>query len=500
VIGPELTAEVVRLHVVEGWRPGTIGRHLGIHRDTVKAVIRRAGLKVNRSVRRPSKLDRYEAFVKETFERYPKVPASVVWRMITARGYSGSESHFRRWVRQRDLRPRRQAEAFLELRTLPGEQAQVDWASFGTVAVAGGVRRLSAFLMVLSFSRRVFVRFFFDQKMASFLEGHVLAFEHFGGVARTILYDNLKSAVLERLGDAIRFHPTLLEMAAWYSFMPRPVAIARGNEKGRVERAIAFLRSSFFTTAEWGSLEELNRLVLAWCLEVADQRQWPQQRSLGVMNAFAQEQEQLIALPADVFTCNERKPVSIGKYPYAHFDSNRYSVPHKHVDRQLVIEATSQEVRILDGDDPVAEHSRCWDKGQIIEDPEHIDGLVKKKKEARLHRHQLRLLQAVPKAEKLLCELATRQYALAGPVDEFNQLLDVFGAQELQAAVEEALKVGSPHPGTVRLILDRRRRADQQQPPLPVTLPDDKHIRDIHVTPHDLAEYDNVHSNDKEER
>lgn len=499
MIGPELTAEVVRLHVVEGWRPGTIGRHLGIHRDTVKAALRRAGVKVNRSARRPSKIDRFEAFVRETFERYPKVPASVVWRMITTRGYSGSESHFRRWVRQRELRPRRQAEAFLELRTLPGEQAQVDWASFGTVAVDGGVRRLSAFLMTLSYSRRVFVRFFFDQKMTSFLEGHVLAFAHFGGVARTILYDNLKSAVLERLGDAIRFHPTLLEMAAWYGFMPHPVAIARGNEKGRVERAIAYLRSSFFITAQWNSVEDLNRLALSWCREVADQRQWPQHRSLGVMEAFSQEQELLIALPADAFASTERTPVSIGKYPYAQFDSNRYSVPHKRVDRQLFIEATSQMVRIFDGDIAVAEHSRCWDKGQIIENPEHIKDLVTMKKEARLHRHQLRLLRAVPQAEKLLCELATRQHALAVPVDELNQLLDAFGAKELQTAVEEALKAGSPHPSTVRLILDRRRCAGQQRPPLPVTLPDDKRIRDLVVTPHDLAEYDSVNSNDQEE-
>jgi hypothetical protein len=105
MIGPDVVAEIVRLHVVEKWRPGTIARHLRIHRDTVKGAIRRAGIKVNRSRRRPSKLDHFEGFVRDTFERYPKVPASVVWRMITARGYSGSESHFRRWVRQRELRP-----------------------------------------------------------------------------------------------------------------------------------------------------------------------------------------------------------------------------------------------------------------------------------------------------------------------------------------------------------------------------------------------------------
>jgi len=493
MIGPDVVAEVVRLHVVEKWRPGTIARHLGIHRDTVKGAIRRAGIKVNRSKGRSSKLDRFEGFIRDTFERYPKVPASVVWRMITSRGYSGSESHFRRWVRQRELRPRRQAEAFLELRTLAGEQAQVDWASFGKVSVAGGERRLSAFLMVLSYSRRIFVRFFFDQRMASFLEGHALAFEYFGRVPRTILYDNLKSAVLERIGDAIRFHPKLLEIAAWYRFMPRPVAVARGNEKGRVERAIAYLRASFFTSASWTSLTDLNREVLVWCVDVADQRPWPQHRSRGVMDAFAEEQDRLIDLPADAFAFAEHTPVSIGKTPYATFDCNRYSVPHSHVQRQLLIEATSQKVRVLDGPDTaIAEHARCWDKGQVIEEPEHIKGLEREKKEARLHRNQLRLLRAVPQAEKLLCDLASRQHALAVPVDELSRLLDAFGAHELRIAVEEALEAGSPHPGTVRLILDRRRRASHGQPPIPVTLPDDNRVRGLVVKTHNLAEYDSI--------
>ena len=488
MIGPEVVAEIMRLYVVEKWRPGTIARHLGIHRDTVKNALRRDGRRIEKGVR-ASKLDPFEGFVRATFEKYPKVPASVVWRMITARGYSGSESHFRKWVRIRCYRPRRQAEAFLELRTLPGEQAQVDWASFGKIAVKGGERRLSAFLMVLSYSRRIFVRFFFDQQMPSFLEGHVRAFSYFGGVPRTILYDNLKSAVLERVGDAIRFHPKMLELAAHYRFMPRPVAVARGNEKGRVERAISYLRSSFFMSWTWTSLSQLNADALAWCTEVADRRQWPEKRSLGVMDAFSRERDQLIEI-VDSFPCALRKPVSIGKTPYAGFDSNRYSVPHDRVRRKLFIEATSDRVRIFDGNELVAEHARCWDQAEVIENPEHIKNLVRQKKHARMHRKQLRIIRAVPSAEKLLCELASRRSAMALPVDELDRLLDEFGAAELKIAVAEALEAGSPHPATLRLILDRRRRALKTHPPIAVSLPDDPRVRDLVVTPHDLGEYD----------
>lgn len=499
MIGPDKVAEIVRLHDAEGWRLGTIARHVGVHRDTVKRVLRDAGIKVAKASRRASKLDRFEAFVRDTFRRYPKVPASVVWRMATARGFSGSQSHFRRWVRQRGLRPRQSAEAFLELRTLPGEQAQVDWASFGTVAVAGGERRLSAFLMVLSYSRRIFARFFFNQELPSFLEGHVRAFAHFGGVPRTILYDNLKSAVLERVGDAIRFHPMLLELAAWYRFLPRPVAIARGNEKGRVERAISYLRSSFFTTAKTRSLGELNEQVLEWCRDVADARRWPQSRTVGVMDAFAREKEHLVGASRGEFSAAKRVTVTIGKTPYARFDCNRYSVPDDRVRRQLTLEATSEIVRLFDGAELVATHNRCWDKGEVVEVPQHIARLVEHKRAARLHRQQMRLLRAAPKAEQLLCELAQRRQPLAASVSELERLLDAFGASELAVAVDEALEMGSPHPGSVRLILDRRLKARGESPPIAVDLPDDERVRGLVVIPHDLADYDPVADDDEED-
>ena len=103
-----------------------------------------------------------------------------------------------------------------------------------------------AFVMVLSHSRQIFLRFFPDARMENFLRGHVAAFTAWGGVPRVLLYDNLKSAVLERRGDAIRFHPTLLGFAGQYRYEPRPVAVARGNEKGRVERAIRYVRDAFF--------------------------------------------------------------------------------------------------------------------------------------------------------------------------------------------------------------------------------------------------------------
>lgn len=127
--------------------------------------------------------------------------------------------------------------------------------------------------MVLSYSRDIYLRFFLDARMENFLRGHVGAFNTWCALPRVLLYDNLKSAVLERQGEAIRFHPTLLAFAGHYRFEPRPVAVARGNEKGRVERAIRHIREAFFAARSFSGLDDLNAQAEHWCrTQTADGR------------------------------------------------------------------------------------------------------------------------------------------------------------------------------------------------------------------------------------
>lgn len=243
-ISNEQKARILRLHLAEGWGVNTVADQLGIHHTTVERVLARAGPPRAERTRRPSKLDPWLPFMIETLEQYPTLTAQRLYRMCVNRGHQGGASLFR--ARVAELRPRPTPEAHLRLRTLPGEQARVDWGHFGKVTIGRAERPLMAFVMVLSYSRRLFLRFYLNQRMEGFLHGHRSAFEYQGRVPRVLLYDNLKSAVLDRQGDAIRFHPTLLELSTWYRFEPRPVAPARGNEKGRVERAIRYVRDNFF--------------------------------------------------------------------------------------------------------------------------------------------------------------------------------------------------------------------------------------------------------------
>jgi len=490
VISDRLAAEIRRLSEVEGWRRNTIARHLGVHHSTVSRVLAREGIAQPQPARRCSMLDPFVPWIRETLERYPKLAASVLYEMACKRGYPGGEDHFRHRIALLGLRPRSAPEAFFRLRTLPGEQAQVDWAHFGSRQVEGGERRLYAFVMVLSYSRHLFFRFFHDARLPSFLTGHAEAWTFFGGVAKSALYDNLKSAVLEREGNAVRFHPRFLEMTDYYSFDPRPVAPRRGNEKGRVERAIRFIRTSFYPLRRDWSLEALNREALGWCLNRAAKRPWPQDRRRSVEQAYLEERPHLTPLPHEPFPCLEWVEVKVRRSPYVSFDSNRYSIPHDRVSRSLQMGVEIDRVRVFDREELIAEHPRCWDKGQTIEDSSHLAELRREKREARRHRDLDRLLQLVPRAEDLLKALAQRQRRLGDAVERLREMLAEAGVSELDSAIAEALAGGSPHPQTVRLILDRRRRQRGLAPALPVKLPDDPKVKDLVVTPHSLADYD----------
>jgi hypothetical protein len=180
---------------------------------------------------------------------------------------------------------------------------------------------------MLSYSRQIFLRFFRNSRMENFLRGHVQAFEAWPGVPRIIVYDNLKDAVLKRQGDAIRFHPTLCEFAGHYGYEPRTVAIARGNERGRVERAIRYLRTNFFAAREFVDLDDLNAQADVWCRSLAADRPCPEQNTLSVREAFAEEAHLLLKLPDNAYPLLERVAVTAGKMPYVRFDPNDCSIP-----------------------------------------------------------------------------------------------------------------------------------------------------------------------------
>jgi transposase len=496
-ISPELEAQILRYYHVEKWRAGTIARQLHVHHGTVARVLAQAGLPRIGRPTRSSQIDPYLPFILQTLEKFPTLTASRLYAMVRERGYHGGPDHFRHAIACH--RPRPKAEAYLRLRTLRGEQAQADWGHFGRVSIGRALRTLMAFVMVLSYSRDIFLRFFLNARMENFLRGHVGAFTTWRGVPRAILYDNLASVVLERQGDAIRFNPTIIEFAGHYRFEPRPVAIARGNEKGRVERAVRYARESFFAGRSFVDLDDLNAQADAWCRGIAADRRCPGEQTLTVREAFAQEAPSLLALPDNPYPLFERVDVTAGKTPYVRFDLNDYTIPHTHVRRPLTLLADLKDVRIVDGQHLLARHVRSYDKGAQIEDPTHIEALVQQKHAARRHRATDQLAQAAPASETLLVRAAERGDNLGTITSTLMRLLARYGAAELQAAITEALDRNVPHPNAVRLALERRREERHQLPPVAVSLPEHVQAKDAPVRTHPLDTYDQLkeQSNDQ---
>jgi transposase len=489
VTSPDIEAQILRYYHAEKWTIGTISRQLRVHPDVVQRVLAQAGLPRIGSPRK-SLIDAYLPFIRQTLEAFPSLTASRLYGMVRERGYAGRPDHFRHLIAC--YRPRPKAEAYLRLLTLPGEQGQVDWGHFGHLQIGRARRPLMAFVMVLSHSRQIFLRFFLDARMESFLRGHVGAFAAWGGAPRVLLYDNLKSAVLERRGDAIRFHPTLLGFAGQYRYEPRPVAIARGNEKGRVERAIRYVREAFFAARKFVDLDDLNAQAEAWCLGLAADRRCPGEPDRTVREVFAEEKARLLPLPESPPSLLEQVAASVGKTPYIRFDLNDYSVPHTHVRRVLTVLADPREVRIVDGAKVLAHHPRSYDKGARIEDPAHVQALVDDKRAARQHRANDRLAQAAPASQDLLMRAAERGFNLGAVTAALLRLLERYDAAALQVAILEALERDVPHPNAVRLALERRREQQGAAPPVAMTLPAHVRDRDKPVRPHALETYDQL--------
>jgi transposase len=484
MIPPETRAEIRRYFYAEHWKIGTIARELNLHADTVRQAI-----EVDRfhpaPALRASIIDPYLEFVRQTLQQHPRLRATRLYQMIRARGYTGSVVQLRRAVAR--LRPVVR-EPFLRLQTFPGEQAQVDWAHFGQVAVGRARRTLSCFVMTLSWSRALYLEFFFDQTMENFLRGHVHAFHNFTGQPRVILYDNLKSAVLERRGNQIHFHPRLMELCAHYHFVARPCQVRAGNQKGRVERAIRYVRDSFWAGRAFTTLADCNRQAWEWRDQVAHQRRWPGDDSRTVAQVFAEEQSRLLPPPQHSFPADLVLPVRSAKTIYVRFDLNDYSIPPETVGRQLTLVASDVEVRILDGVAEVARHPRSYDRHQPVLEPAHQQALLQAKRKAFDSTPMGRLAQAVPESETLLDRAFAQGESAGSQTAQLLKLLDLYGAAALRRAIAEALERNTPRASSVAFLLHRQPR----RAPLVVDLSRHPEAQSIDVRPHDLETYDEL--------
>ena len=482
---PELEAKIVRLHYAEHWPVGTIATQLEIHVDQVRRVL---GLDEPRapSPPRPRIIDPYRPFIDDQLARYPKLLATRLYDMVRERGFGGSVRTVREHVAV--VRPRPRREAYLVTETLPGEVAQIDWAHVGKVAVAGGVRALWLFVMVLANSRAMWGEFVIDLTVHSLCRSLVRGARALGGVARQWLFDNPKTVVLERVGTVARFHPTLLALCAAMRAEPKLCAVRKPRHKGKVERAIRYLRDRFLAGRTITSVDQGNRLLARFIAEIAHVRPHPTIAQRTVGEVFAAERTRLLPLPDPLPETARVEPIKADSQAFIRLDTNRYSVPSDYASRVVTLVADDCTIRVVDGDTLIAEHARSWGRRQIFEKPEHRATLVDERRAARQLKGRDRIRAIVPEFDRIVERWDLAGSSLGYRIARAIKLLDLYGDQVFAAAAADIIARGLSDVGALAVACEKHRKDLGRHVPIALTLPD--YLDDTDVVPHDLESYD----------
>jgi transposase len=485
VITADMRAQMRRLVLVERWRIETVARRFGVHHSTVRRALDDAPPATETPF--PSAVDPFKPYIVHRLTEYPELTATRLLEELRGRGYDRGLAILRRYVAQvRQPRPRK---VYLRVEVEPGDQAQVDWGSFGHLRIGSAQRPLSAFVMVLSWSRAMFVDFSLDQRMETFLAMHRRALEFFGGVPKRCLYDNLKSVVLHHVGATVQFNPRFLALAGHYLFEPTAAPVRYPEAKGRVESSIRYLRQSFFYGRTFSSLADLREQAARWRDETANLRLHATTRERPADRLLV-ERARLRALPERAFDTDLVVPGIVSKEARVRLDSNTYSVPPEVVGKTVHVRADDDTVRVLLDGTEVARHARSWDRRRHVEDPHHVEKLLERRKGALGPRRKDRIAALSDECRVYLQEVARRRIDLENEVRKLGRLLAQYGEPDFVEGVSRALAARTFGARYVRTLIDQARFArGLPEPPEPIVT--GHAVADgFEVTPHELETYD----------
>jgi len=453
---PGRTAEVLRLGLVEGIAVRQIAKRLRMARKTVRKILglHRAPPKPA-SEPRGSMLDPYETAIRTLLDDTPEMLAPAVLERLRPLGYTGGVTIVRQ--RLRYLRPRSQREAFLTLQFEPGAAMQVDWADFG-FALPGVPRRVSAFVAVLCHSRYLYIEFTVSQAMGSFLRCMDRCLRFFGGTTAADIFDNMKTVVLSHTPSATVFNPRFLEYArSRGGFAVRACNVRRGNEKGRVERPIGFVRSRFWPGRRFRDLLDLNTQAAAWRDDFANGRVHEDTGKVPTLVFTHQEQRLLKPLSNTPFNTDDVEGQGVTKMFRVTFDRNKYSVPWWLVSQQVIVRANDDSLAVFLLKKQIALHQRSWCVGQDIEHPSHKKSLLEHKPHAAAGALPTPLAALAETGKTYFKLLAAGSRSIHREIVRLTLLVELFGAAAIQSAMAEVMQTGHVGAEYVEFVLRHKR-------------------------------------------
>ena len=411
-----------------------IAEELSLDVRTVNKWMEEAQFKPRQSSSRASKLDPFKPDIVRLLEAHPYTAIQILQR-IREQGFDGRYTIVKDYVRK--VRPPKHR-AFLTLSFAPGECAQVDWGSFGAVNVGSTRRRLSFFVMVLCYSRMMYVEFTVSQTMEHFLGCHQNAFEFFGKAPKKIMVDNLKSAVLKRIvGQAPVFNPKYFDFANHHGFTIAACNVGKGNEKGRVENGVGYVKKNLLAGLDIPDFAAIHPAARHWLNTIANVRIHGETREQPVTR-FEKERSYLNTLPRHRFDIATVSQVRASRQFRVVVDTNRYSVPAEYAGKALTLKTYPDRICLYCDNKLIARHARSYDRHQDIEDPDHPKQLLFWRKKAREQKIIMRFLALSPKAEQYYQKLEQRRMNPFHHMQKIVALSEIYDPEAVARAMEDA--------------------------------------------------------------
>lgn len=365
MITKEEFMDIMALHR-QGHSMRSIAKRLGLHRNTVKKYIQRQRFpEYRRANRRNSILAPFVRIIRDWLSQ-DDYRASWIFDRLKQMGYEGGYDTVKHFVRS--LKEQQARLAYLRFETLPGLQAQVDWADFQIREPNGRSRTVFLFLLVLGYSRALYAEFVERCTLESFLDGHLRAFRYLGGVPAEVLYDNMKHVVLRRRGGQVDFNVELLHFAHHYGFQPRSCPPYSPWVKGKVERPVDYLRERFWRGYLFHSLEEANRDLRDWLTTVANVRIHGTHRQ-PVRERWQEERAHLGPLPAVDYDTSVKIFRKVYPDCQISYEGSRYILPYQVVGKKVLLKIKDGTIRFFDDDRLLCTYPQAQGLHQLIGSP-----------------------------------------------------------------------------------------------------------------------------------
>ena len=487
MISYELYCQIRLLYRERGLSFAQIARELHLDEETIAKWARAKSYTIARTnTPRKSKLDPYRELIQRWLERHSYTATQIFQRLRAEEGYSGGITILSDYVRS--IR-RVRAPAFLSLSFAPGECAQVDWGCAGAMSIGSTRRRLSFFVMVLCYSRLIYIEFSLAEATEHFLQAHQNAFEFFGGVPEKVLIDNPKTAVLQHpRGEKPLFHPRYLDFAAHYGFEPRACNVRKPHEKGRVESGVGYVEKSFLNGLELPpGLDALNAAARQWLDGIANVRIHGETGEKPV-ELFAVEKAHLKALPSLPADTAITDTVRVNSRFRIRVDTNRYSVPSRYASQRLTLKKFAHQLCVYHEGQLLATHTRSYDRHQDFENPDHAKELLSQRAKARHAKLLLAFYALCPRAEEYYRQLGQRRLNPRVHIAKIMALSEVYGPDKVARAIEDAFEFAAFSSDYIANLLEQRDRLTP--PPGPLHLTRRQDLLDVELAPADLSIYE----------